>query len=210
MAIVYRGSCAACGSASAMFPHEWMSLRLRTGIIEPLHHPGEHEHLRELGFTWGEARREDRLLRFVAAACASCGTRMDIDAYDPRLSVLEGGPWARRLFIAGGVAFVGGAEVLVWMIGTETPWPWLSRLLMMPGAAVLAVLGYFKFVDRMDESFRKIARQLGRKPSLPPTGIQCAACASGQVYPVLNLAERSFPCPQCSAGEYRFVQAGRS
>jgi len=197
MARLFKGTCAACGHTSPLMPHDWLAVRLRSGCVEVLGHPGEQRQLEALGFTWDEARREGRLLRRVAGLCVDCSTTIDLDADDQRIPKRHLA-WPEDLVIVGGLISVAAA-----VAGTLSADPAIGlgwRLLMVPGVVALALFGYGRVVQGVGNIIEKYRRPV--LASLPASSIPCEHCIDGRVYPLELLAERPLICPACSRRDY--------
>lgn len=91
MPTVYRLKCAACGTTpkvegalagwfttdgqegGQILPDGYVAVRLDNGEFRPLPHPAEDTTLRQMGFTWTEASRQNRLFRITFKICRQCG-----------------------------------------------------------------------------------------------------------------------------------------
>jgi hypothetical protein len=77
MGTLYRATCGSCAFKKDLGTGAWDAVRLDSGKIEVLPHPLEAYHLKRLGFTWEQARREKRLVGFERLMRAECGETLD-------------------------------------------------------------------------------------------------------------------------------------
>jgi hypothetical protein len=172
-------------------------VRLPSGRVEVLGHPGEHAQLEELGFTWDEASRERRLLHRVAGLCVDCSATIELDAGGQRLPKPPW-TWSEFLAVGGGLITVAAA-----VAGALSAYPGIGlgwRLLMVPGVVALSLFGYGWIVGRVGDLIQKYRRPV--LAPLPSSSIPCDYCVSGRVYPLELIAERPLVCPACSRRDY--------
>lgn len=88
MPVVYQGKCSHCAYQSQAMHATDIGIRLDSGEIRDLAHPGETEAIKQLGYTLKKATHEKRFVRIDHLICGRCGTSIAKYTAQPNQSCL--------------------------------------------------------------------------------------------------------------------------
>ena len=195
MPLILEADCDECGHRDG-WSDVWIAFLNENGEEEVVPHPGEARYLEERGLTFGQLRREGRLLRRHPALCEECGHPDVLDAEDPRVASSEGAG-----FRVGCTAlFLVPAAMGVWLLFAT--W-WLPLRVL---AAILLVAFSYRIVTTTRPVLVS-SSLLG--PASRIDGMECTRCG-GDLRRPIDLVGEVIACPACSAPAYRVAVIGRS
>lgn len=160
-----------------------MACRLDNGEIKPLLHPLEDMMLQELGFTFAQAMKDQRLLWVVNVVCDSCGDVAVRYAAKPRDSCLVN------------LAMFAVSMILSFFYINE-PWGLLVGL-----AVFCLLLSAYAAIERyLIQDAQKL---------LPDTPT-CTTCSDGRCKDFSRIKWRSSVCRECGERTVKYKHCGIS
>jgi hypothetical protein len=171
------------------------SVQLDDGSVEDLMHPGERDHLRMKGWSWGLAEAEARLVEVTYMICQACGGIHERRRFAPPFGCLAAGVGC----VAGVLWAVAIAGMMMGAWVERRGFQWPVVLLMFSTAAAGIIWGRHRLNVGQ---FRRCVR---RRPKL--LDVPCCGHADPSRLMFLFEAEATmFPCCECGAREAVIVK----